>query len=480
MASNSSVAEGSAARKEPLHQMHIQKDGGLNPALARPSLREYLSSKENKAIMAVSAGNALEWYDFALFGFLAPELSQLFFPPMDSAVALMHTFLVFGGAFVVRPVGGVVMGMYSDMYGRKAALQLSLVVMAVATVMLGLLPTYDQVGSMATLLLVACRLAQGLSVGGQYSGAMVFLVESAPPGNDKLFGSICFASGNSGSMLGAAVVALFKSTGFMDKVTLMDYGWRYPFIASAGLGVAGYFLTAKAEESPHFKKGISSGNLAGLQDQARSSLPPPSIGQLLQEQGRRILAVTGVSVLAPAAFYTYYIFLPAFQSTMVTPTPYWNASSMTTFMLFISVLLMPIVGRSADTMGPGGAEWWMTRGAIALAVASPFLFIGLSSGNYFMSFGAHFLATVALCAYTGPLAAWLVKAFDPSSRGGALGLAWNISAAAIGGTTPALATYLVERTGWNIAPGLFVTAAACVSLSSLLLFGHIQVNSRSR
>ena len=115
-----------------------------------------------------------------------------------------------------------------------------------------------------TMLLVACRLVQGLSVGGQYSGAMVFLVESAPPGNEKLFGSIAFASGNSGSMLGAAVVAMFKSTEIMDKTTLMEYGWRYPFIASAALGVAGYFLTGRAEESPHFKKGISSGNLANM------------------------------------------------------------------------------------------------------------------------------------------------------------------------------------------------------------------------
>ena len=233
-------------------------------------------------------------------------------------------------------------------------------------------------------------------------------------------------------MLGAAVVALFKSTGFMDKVALMDYGWRYPFIASAGLGVAGYFLTAKAEESPHFKKGISSGNLTGLHEQARSSLPAPSIGQLLQEQGRRIMAVTGVSVLASAAFYTYYIFLPAFQSTMVQPTPHWNASSVTTFMLFISVLLMPLVGRSADTMGPGGAEWWMMRGAITLGVASPFLFIGLSSGNYFMSFGAHVLATIALCAYTGPLAAWLVKvrSHAPAHAFPSLSLSLSLSPAA--------------------------------------------------
>ena len=240
MAAESVDAEAPARR----HQLELQKDGEtVDPRRSRRN--------SGLVLAATTVGNALEWYDFALFGFLAPELSRLFFSAEDETSALLETFAVFGAAFFVRPLGGLLLGAYGDRNGRRSALQVSVVCMSGATAAIGCLPTYATAGAAATLLLVVCRLVQGLSVAGQLTGALVFLVESAPPGHEHLFGSAAFASGNAGTMLGGVAVSLAK--GRFDAAELAAGGWRYPFLLSAVLGVLGYYLQSLAAESPEFQ-----------------------------------------------------------------------------------------------------------------------------------------------------------------------------------------------------------------------------------
>ena len=211
------------------HQLDLQSTGEI----AAPTTR-----RDVWVVAATTVGNALEWYDFALFGFLAPELATKFFPPKKHLnSALLETFLVFGAAFLVRPIGGLAMGAFSDKHGRKRALQLSVIAMSGATASIGLLPTYAMAGSLATCLLVLCRLVQGLSVAGQLTGALVYLVESAPPGHEHLFGSLAFASGNAGTMLGGVAVAFVQTRAGQDAFA--GHGWRYPFLLSAFLGWGG-------------------------------------------------------------------------------------------------------------------------------------------------------------------------------------------------------------------------------------------------
>lgn len=468
--------------KEPLHILHLQKDGALDPSLVPGRAQSHASLL---AVLATSAGNALEWYDFALFGFMAPELSELFFPPADPTVALLETFVVFGGAFLVRPLGGYFVGNFSDKYGRKAALQMSVAAMGIATTLLGVLPTFDNVGPLATFLLVLCRIVQGLSVGGQLTNALVFLVESAPDGHQHLLGAIGFASGSVGTMFGALAVSVAKEQ--FSHEALINHGWRLPFLASALLGVAGYYIQSWAEESPEFNKSsaVPTGSKAGGkvegEEVGRAGLS--SMVESVQQHGPKFVAVAGVCALSPAAFYTYFIYAPAFL-TAVARRKIFGAAFMTTIMLAISALLMPLFGHLTDrrSWGQGsqsGADareradhalWFLYRGAAILGLLSPVSFWALTSGSYTLASLGMLIATVGLSMFNGALAAWLVRSFEPQSRGAVLGVAWNVVAAIVGGLTPALATFVVEKTGSELAPGIYVSvmsALAVMSLSSL-------------
>lgn len=405
------------------HQLDLQKDGETVSETPNRDRHQLL-------LLATAAGNALEWYDFALFGFLAPELSKLFFAPGDPNSRLLETFMVFGAAFLVRPVGGLVVGAFSDAYGRRAALQLSVASMAGATAAIGLLPTYAAAGSLATCLLVACRVVQGLSVAGQLTGALVFLVESAPAGHENLFGSFAFASGNAGTMLGGVAVSLAKER--FDARALADYGWRYPFLLSAVLGVGGYYVQSLVDESPEFLE---------------------------------IQSVAAVCLLSPAAFYSTYIFAPAYYGMG------GDSSVLATRALFLSCLLVPVCGAWLDvrsaTHGPGQRWLFLGNAALLLLFASPFVFASFAAENSLLAQLGLLVATLGHSAYNAALAAWLVGAFAPGSRGMILGVVWNVAAAFVGGTSPVLCMELIRVTGSEVAPGCYVSALAAVALVGL-------------
>ena len=433
------------------HMLELQKDG---ETLSPNRDRQYL------LLLATAAGNALEWYDFALFGFLAPELSRLFFPPGDPNSRLLETFMVFGAAFLVRPVGGLVVGAFSDAYGRRAALQLSVASMAGATAAIGLLPTYAAAGSLATCLLVACRVVQGLSVAGQLTGALVFLVESAPAGHENLFGSFAFASGNAGTMLGGVAVSLAKER--FDARALADYGWRYPFLLSAVLGVGGYYVQSLVDESPEFLE---------IQNESREKTAAPdghadnAAADALRRSGPKVAAVAAVCLLSPAAFYSTYIFAPAYYGMG------GDSSVLATRALFLSCLLVPVCGAWLDvrsaTHGPGQRWLFLGNAALLLLFASPFVFASFAAENSLLAQLGLLVATLGHSAYNAALAAWLVGAFAPGSRGMILGVVWNVAAAFVGGTSPVLCMELIRVTGSEVAPGCYVSALAAVALVGL-------------
>ena len=435
------------------HMLQLQKDGETVSGTPNRD-RQYL------LLLATAAGNALEWYDFALFGFLAPELSRLFFPPGDPNSRLLETFMVFGAAFLVRPVGGLVVGAFSDAYGRRAALQLSVASMAGATAAIGLLPTYAAAGSLATCLLVACRVVQGLSVAGQLTGALVFLVESAPAGHENLFGSFAFASGNAGTMLGGVAVSLAKER--FDARALADYGWRYPFLLSAVLGVGGYYVQSLVDESPEFLE---------IQSESREKAAAAdghadnAAADALRRSGPKVAAVAAVCLLSPAAFYSTYIFAPAYYGMG------GDSSVLATRALFLSCLLVPVCGAWLDvrsaTHGPGQRWLFLGNAALLLLFASPFVFASFAAENSLLAQLGLLVATLGHSAYNAALAAWLVGAFAPGSRGMILGVVWNVAAAFVGGTSPVLCMELIRVTGSEVAPGCYVSALAAVALVGL-------------
>jgi hypothetical protein len=204
-----------------------------------------------RALGAAVIGNVLEWYDFAVYAFLATVLARKFFPSGDELSALLATFAVFGVGFVVRPLGGVIIGRLGDRRGRKIALSLTIVLMALGTVMIGLLPSYESIGVGATALLVAARLLQGFSAGGEWGSSTAFIVEWAPPKRRGLFGSLQQASVAGGFLLGSLTAASLST--WLGPAALEAWGWRVPFLFGGLLGPIGLYMRRNIEETPPFK-----------------------------------------------------------------------------------------------------------------------------------------------------------------------------------------------------------------------------------
>src|SRR5262245_53259578 len=213
-----------------------------------------------RTVLAGMIGNAVEWYDYGLYGYLAPVLATLFFPSKDPLTSLMATFGVFAAGFVMRPLGAIAFGHLGDRFGRKKALVVSVALMAVPTGLIALLPTYAELGATAPALLVLLRLLQGFSVGGEFTGSIIFLVEHAPPSRRGFIGSWAGFSTNAGCMLGGAAGALLVT--FLGRQAVVEWAWRLPFLLAAVLGIVGLFLRLRVEETPLFQSLAKSEGIA--------------------------------------------------------------------------------------------------------------------------------------------------------------------------------------------------------------------------
>src|ERR1700756_4784292 len=203
-----------------------------------------------KAITAGVIGNVLEWYDFGVYGYLVPTISQLFFPSGDPLVSVLLTFAVFGVGFVMRPVGSVLFGIYGDRRGRRKALSGVVFLMAVSPFALGLLPPYAQAGIVAPILLVVVRLLQGLSAGGEWGGSTAYIVEFAPPARRGFYGSWQLVGVGGGFLLGSLTAALLNAA--LPQADRLAWGWRLPFLFGIAVGAVGFYLRWRLDDTPKF------------------------------------------------------------------------------------------------------------------------------------------------------------------------------------------------------------------------------------
>jgi MHS family proline/betaine transporter-like MFS transporter len=252
-----------------------------------------------KTVLAGAIGNVLEWYDFALFGYFASVLSRLFFPSSDPSLSLIATFGVFAVGFLARPLGALLFGYWGDTRGRRAALAWSIILMAFPTCLVGLLPTYAQIGLAAPLTLTALRFLQGLSVGGEFTGSVTFLVEHAAPTERGYIGSWAGFSAQIGALLGSGVGAL--ATASLSSEALEQWGWRIPFVAGSVIALVGWYLRRRIPESPAFQR---------LQQEGEVSSSP--IRELLASYRGPLLQVIGLVLLHGVGFYIIYVFLPTY------------------------------------------------------------------------------------------------------------------------------------------------------------------------
>jgi MHS family proline/betaine transporter-like MFS transporter len=403
--------------------------------------QEFLTPRAvRRGIIAGVVGNILEWYDFALFGFFALQIGTHFFPADNPTASLLFAFGTFAAGFLMRPVGGALFGWVGDRYGRKQALIWSVMAMAFPSFFIGVLPGTDTIGLAAPVLLLAFRLLQGLSVGGEYMASAVFLVEGSEAGRRGWMGSWGPIGASAGTLLGSAAGAIVNAT--MSPEAVMAYGWRIPFILGLGVGLGGLVIRRHfVERVPH---------------QAPAKSP---LGEAFRSHWRTMLHLVALISGITAGFYTVFVYSTTWLA-QVTDVPARTAFGINTLAMAVSLLVIPASGLVSDRLGRRPVLL-VTTGALAL-FAYPLMALMARGETGGLLIGQLALATLvsatggALPAAMAELAPWRVRCT-------VLSVAYNAGVALLGGTTPLVAEWLMARSGLSLAPAMYLAAAAAVS-----------------
>jgi len=405
-------------------------------------------------IAAGFVGNILEWYDFAVYGYLATILGPLFFPSEDRIASLISTFGVFAAGYFVRPLGGAIFGHIGDKYGRKRALSLSILLMAIPTMLVGCLPTHETVGYWAAFLLVIMRLLQGLSVGGELTGSASFLVESAPPHKRGFAGSWSFFGAISGVLLGSAIGALI--TRFLSTEQMLLFGWRLPFIAGIFVGIAGFYLRRNMKEDKLFEN---------LQKEDKLSKTP--IKEFLNHHWKTALKILMYTWGFGVSFYLLFVFMPSFLHNFHNVDLH-VALTTNSFAMLVLLACIPLMGIISDRTG---RKPILLIAHLFLVICSFFLFHLIFKNTTFAIFGALAIFAIPVSISQAVLPVTMVEMFPTRVRYTGVSITYNLGMALFGGSTPVICTWLIKVTGGNIwAPVYYLVGANIIAVAMILLF----------
>lgn len=409
-----------------------------------------------KIFVASMIGNALEFYDFTIYGFFVAIISPLFFPAADSLTSLIAGFGVFAIGFLTRPLGALFFGHIGDKYGRRRALSLTIIWMAIPTVIIGLLPTYQQVGIVAPILLTLCRVVQGFSAGGEYNGAGVFVIEYSPKDKRGFLGGLLTSSGSMGALFASGIGVLFT-------LPLMpSWGWRIPFFLGGFIAIVGLYVRRQIDESPEFKQ-------AYLQKKPHT-LP---VITMFKEDKISFLCTIGIGAMATVPFY---IILTYMNPMLLTKGKIVASSMMliNAIMSVICIITLPLMGHLSDKIGESKV---MTFAAILMILlAYPFLWIfengSLTSIILFQAF-----IMILTEAYTGPSNAFMYKLFNTSERYTGIALGYSLGLAIFGGTTPYISANLIKYLGSPYTPAFYLITVSILGLTSAI-WGKKRIEKR--
>lgn len=406
-----------------------------------------------KVVVSGMIGNALEWYDYALYGHFAAIISVLYFPSESVYISMIATFGVFAAGFLMRPVGAIFFGFIGDRYGRKTALSLAILMMAIPTGCIGILPTYAQIGIIAPILLTIIRLLQGLSLGGEFSGAIAFVAEHAPAHRRGFAACSTMFSAAFGILCGSLVATLLAQ--LMSPEYLQNWGWRIPFVLGLMIGLVGMYIRTRLDESPHYE-----------QAKAEGTLSKTPLRTALRKYPKEMLQAVGIYLTVTVPFYTVVVFLNSFTTKMLGYTVR-ESLMMNTAAILSMMLAIPFSGHYSDKIG---RKPILVAGAIGFVLLSYPIFLMLVQGGFWNALFAQMLFGLLVGIFVGPVPAMLVEMFPTSVRYTGMSLAYNISAAVFGGTTPIFAIWLVEATGTKTAVSFYLILCALISLISLYFF----------
>ena len=413
-----------------------------------------MSEINKRSVLGGAIGNVLAWYDFAVFGFFAPVISAQFFPSDDPLAGLLKTFGVFAAGYLMRPIGGFLFGRIGDRMGRKRALEISIVAMALPTSLIAVLPTHAQAGVMAAALLVILRLAQGVSVGGEFIGSVCYLVEAAPPKRRCFYGSWSVCGAISGMLLGSAVAAALHA--LLSEAALQSWGWRLPFLGGLLVGAVGFWLRRNLEESPEFLEVLRAGKLEAS-----------PLLQALREAPGRIFQLACLVLLLGVSIYILFIWMPTYL-THIVKAPISGVLAINTGAMAFLLALMFLVGMLCDRVGTRPVLLASSLGTALLAYP---LFAWIDGGTLIAVVVAQVIFAVLVSGIQSPIPAAMVSMFPARLRYSAIAAGYNITLAIFGGTAPLVATWLIHATGQLTAPAWYLVAVALVSFIAALRLG---------
>ena len=406
---------------------------------AAPSMR--------RLIVAATIGNVLEWFDFLVYGFFAVTIAEVFFPVGDPTVSLLVTFGAFGLSYLVRPLGAIVIGNYTDRAGRKAGLTLSIALMMIGTTMMVVTPGYATIGLAAPMLITLARLLQGFSVGGEFGSAVAFLVEH---GADRKGFSASWQWASTGII--SVIVALFgvTLTTLLSHQQLVDWGWRIPYVFGLLVGPAGLYIRSRMSETTDF-----------LETKKPESVP---IGDLLRRQPVPVLLALGMSIISNSSYYLL-LYIPTYG----VKTLHLPASTGFIATLVGGVILAigsPLAGHWADKISGSRIMLWTAW--LFLLAAYPAFWLMVAYPSLATAMFAVGLLNLIKAGYSGVLPSQLSLQFPVETRAVGVAFSYSLSVTIFGGFAPFVATWLIAETGDPLSPSFYLMATALLSVIALV------------
>ena len=405
-----------------------------------------------KRLSAGAVGNVLEWYDFGLYGFMAPIISSLFFPSENRIAALLGTYGVFAVGFVMRPIGGVLFGHLGDRMGRQIVLLVSVTIMGAATTLIGCIPDYQSIGVWAPIALISIRLLQGLSVGGEFSGSVTYLVETAPGKKRGFAGSFANVGSIIGTLAGSGAAALTLTVA--DKATVHDWAWRVPFLIGGVLAIVAYFMRSK----------LQSEEADTADDSQDDDDRMPLIEAFTESRRQTILSILFTSGYG-IVFYLSLVYLPTFASEQAGLSEA-HALQINTLGLFVALLVVPLAGWISDRFV---RRRTVLMASFALtAIVGWFAFKAITEGLWGL-FAAQVTFALLQGLVLGIAPAMLVELFPTKHRLSGYSVAYNLGLGIAGGTAPLVVTALIAWTGNKLMPAWYVIAASILAIIAIYL-----------